>query len=95
MAAGQRRALVIGNNDYRSLSRLSNAVNDAHGVSGAIRHLDFHVSYHTNLEHDELRDVAEDFVHSIRQGDTVFFTLLAMVFKSVIQTIWLELMHPK
>ncbi|CAF1086641.1 unnamed protein product [Rotaria sordida] len=73
MALGQRRALVIGNDEYHTQSRLRNAVNDAHGVTQALRALNFHVKYETDLNGGVLENNAGQFVSNVHQGDTVFF----------------------
>ncbi|MDR0585948.1 MAG: caspase family protein [Treponema sp.] len=48
--AANRYALVIGNNDYRSIPKLTNPVNDADAVAANLRELGYEVVLKTNLD---------------------------------------------
>jgi hypothetical protein len=48
--ADERYALVIGNNDYRSIPKLTNPVNDAVAVAADLKELGYEVVLKTNLD---------------------------------------------
>jgi uncharacterized caspase-like protein len=73
---GPRRklALVIGIGDYKKGKKLSNAVNDANGMSAALDRMGFLIYGNEpklNLKCKEMRAVLHDFEHSINAGDMV------------------------
>lgn len=62
MGAGERRvALVIGNAAYRHAPRLSNPLNDAHDVAGALRELGFQTVVATDLNRAGMNGALEQF----------------------------------
>ncbi|GMG83770.1 hypothetical protein LNKW23_29840 [Paralimibaculum aggregatum] len=71
--AETRRALVIGNDAYRTLPRLEKAVNDALAVSDKLERLGFAVSTHADLGEREATLAISAFARSLAPGDTAFF----------------------
>lgn len=70
----RRVALVIGNGDYKSISVLKNAANDARDISEKLDAMGFDVVTGTNLSKKEMREKISIFDKKIRAGaaeDTV------------------------
>jgi hypothetical protein len=57
----KRIALVIGNSSYENVTVLPNPANDARDVSQFLNSAGFEVIQATNLEHDEIMQVMQDF----------------------------------
>jgi uncharacterized caspase-like protein len=57
----QRVALVIGNSNYRNVTQLSNPANDAKAVSQLLNNAGFEVISATDLDHNEMIQVMQDF----------------------------------
>lgn len=57
----ERVAMVIGNADYRNVSRLPNPVNDATDMAAALSRLGFEVTVERNLSFDGLRRALQEF----------------------------------
>jgi len=57
----RRIALVIGNSSYENVTVLPNPANDARDVSQFLNSAGFEVIQATNLEHDEIMQVMQDF----------------------------------
>lgn len=61
-------ALVIGCNDYPK-APLRNAVNDANGMSKALKEANFHTSIYTNLTSKEMEQAINQFAREANQYD--------------------------
>ena len=73
-AAGKRVALVIGNDDYRTLPDLRNAGTDARAVGGRLQELGFNLvggGVHQNLRRGQMLDLMREFGKEIGHSDTV------------------------
>lgn len=73
VAAGKRRAFVVGNNDYEEINPLQKAEGDAKSIGDALKVLGFEVSLHENLRRDDFDGALEVFFDSLQEGDTAFF----------------------
>jgi hypothetical protein len=63
--AEQRVALVIGNSNYQNVSQLSNPANDAKAVAKFLNAAGFEVISATDLSHNEMIQVVQDFSSKI------------------------------
>jgi hypothetical protein len=61
----QRVALVIGNSNYQNVSQLSNPANDAKSVAQLLNAAGFEVISATDLSHNEMIQVVQDFSSKI------------------------------
>src|SRR5450631_404230 len=61
----QRVALVIGNSNYQNVSQLSNPANDAKSVANLLNAAGFEVISATDLSHNEMIQVVQDFSSKI------------------------------
>jgi uncharacterized caspase-like protein len=68
-----RRALVIGNNKYSSVSALENAADDAIAMAESLRTLSFDVTVKTDLSLKDMNAAIRNFKGSIKKGDEVVF----------------------
>ncbi len=68
-----RRALVIGNGDYRHESRLRNPVNDANDVARQLKALGFEVILEKDADRRTMTDAITDFGKRLGQGDVGLF----------------------
>ncbi len=68
MREEQRVALVIGNNDYKTLGQLKNPVNDARAMKGVLEKRGFKVIYRENADKREMKKALRDFGHEISKG---------------------------
>ena len=68
-----RRALIVGNDRYSSVTPLENAVADANSMSAALTSAGFKVSLHLNLEEKRFKQVLRDFRQQVEGGDEVLF----------------------
>ena len=66
--AQQRYALVIGNNNYTSVRRLDNPVNDATDIAGKLRNLDYQVDLQTNVTNVAMARSITDFINRLSQN---------------------------
>ncbi len=71
--AAKRVALVIGNNDYRNVSKLQKAVNDARAMGDTLRQLGFSVMVAENQTRQAFSQTLLAFDQQIEAGDTAFF----------------------
>ena len=71
--AAKRIALVIGNNDYRNVSKVQKAVNDARTMGDALRQLGFSVMVAENQTRQAFSQTLLAFDQQIEAGDTAFF----------------------
>ena len=74
-SAERRVALVIGEDDYRSVRTLDNAVSDAQSIAGALDRLGFEVTLETNRDLRRMRRALDDFSEDGKGADValVFF----------------------
>ena len=72
-ASGRRLALVVGNDAYRNLSDLENAVNDARAVALALRELGFTVTTDEDVPRSRLAELLGNFAGSLREDDVALF----------------------
>ena len=66
-----RKALVIGNDLYKHVGRLANAVADAEAMAIALRSTGFMVFKHTNLDERAFKAALRDFRLRVEPGDEV------------------------
>ena len=71
--AAKRIALVIGNNDYRNVSKLQKAVNDARTMGDTLRQLGFSVMVAENQTRQAFSQTLLALDQQIEAGDTAFF----------------------
>ncbi len=70
-AAGNRLALVIGNDNYQHIPKLLKAVNDAKAMAKTLEELGFRVILGIDLTRREMVDKLQEFYLNIRTGDEV------------------------
>lgn len=63
--SGRRVALVIGNDDYRHVQKLRNAVADARAMRGALEGLGFDVVYRENAGRRSMHNAIRQFVNKL------------------------------
>ncbi|MEO8025993.1 MAG: caspase family protein, partial [Bryobacteraceae bacterium] len=68
-----RKALIIGNSDYRAIGVLRTPLHDAAGLDQALRKLRFETTLVENTTLDRIASVIDKFAKTIRPGDAVFF----------------------
>jgi Caspase domain len=71
-AAENRIALVIGNNNYVNIGKLTRPANDAHAVGKVLETLGFSVTAGIDLDHNTLAAQVHDFSQKIQPGDIAF-----------------------
>lgn len=71
--AGRKLALVVGNQAYTQLPGLNTPVEDAQGVSGALRDLGFEVTLLTDVGPAVFQAVLGTFAAQVDEADTVMF----------------------
>lgn len=69
----RRHALIIGNNDYRNVSKLENAVSDAKSIAALLGRLEYEVVVHDNLGEKQFKTVLRQFKQKLNGGDEVVF----------------------
>ena len=69
----RRLALVIGNDNYSSMPRLNNAVNDAKSMSEALRQANFEVMSYNNLDKRRMEEVLRNFTGKLGRDDVGLF----------------------
>lgn len=69
----RRRALVIGNDNYKNVSRLENAVEDAKAMSEALEGLGYKVDLHANLTERAFKRALRTFRADLKGGEEVLF----------------------
>jgi TPR repeat protein len=72
-SASARKALVIGNDSYRSVTPLANARADARAIADALRSLGYAVNAHFDLNEKEMKKAVRDFIKGVAGGDEVVF----------------------
>lgn len=71
--AAKRVALVVGNNDYRNISKLQKAVADARTMGDALKKLGFQVMVAENQNRQSFSETLLAFDRALEKGDTAFF----------------------
>ena len=69
----RRRALVIGNDNYKNVSKLDNAVEDAKAMSEALEGLGYKVDLHANLTERAFKRALRNFRADLKGGEEVLF----------------------
>lgn len=69
----KRLALVIGNANYQTQGALRNPINDANGISEALRRLGFAVTLHRDMSYPDMKRALMSFRKKIGYLDTVVF----------------------
>lgn len=71
--AQKRVALVVGNNDYKSVPKLLKAVNDARTMGDTLKQLGFQVMVAENQNRQQFSQSLLAFDNAVGPGDTAFF----------------------
>ncbi|MFN8828685.1 MAG: caspase family protein [Labrys sp. (in: a-proteobacteria)] len=69
--AQERLALVIGNQDYSSVPKLSRAKNDAEAIGAVLQGLGFDVTKALDADEAAMGDAIDSFIGKVSPGDTV------------------------
>ena len=70
---GQRRALVIGNDNYKLISKLVNARGDARAMAESLRSVGYQVSLHVDATEKDMKAALRTFATQVQGGDEVVF----------------------
>jgi hypothetical protein len=71
---GARKALVIGNDSYRSITRLQNAKEDAKSIAEMLAYAGWKVTLKLDLTEKEMKTALRNFKNDVNPGDeTTFF----------------------
>ena len=68
-----RKALVIGNDNYTHVSKLNNAAADAEAMAKSLEAVGYRVTKHVNLDERRFKQVLRDFRQNVQGGDEVLF----------------------
>jgi hypothetical protein len=68
-----RKALVIGNDLYKHVPKLSNAAADAEAMAKSLEAVGYKVSKHLNLDEKRFKQAVRDFRQNLNGGDEVLF----------------------
>ena len=68
-----RRALVIGNDNYKSVTKLINAREDAKAIAASLQQVGYQVTLKTDLNEREMKAVIRTFKSQVEGGDEVLF----------------------
>ncbi len=71
--AEKRVALVVGNNEYKNVSKLQKAVNDARTMADTLKQLGFSVMIAENQNRQQFSETLLAFDKAIEPGGTAFF----------------------
>jgi uncharacterized caspase-like protein len=66
-----RKALIIGNDNYKNVSKLNNATSDAKAMSTALTALGFKVTVFLDIDEKAFKQALREFKMSIQGGDEV------------------------
>ena len=69
----ERVALIIGNNNYRNIPLLENAVSDAAAVSNALKQFGFRVHFERDLNEKDFKRSLRSFQQSLSGGEEIVF----------------------
>ena len=70
---GRKRALVIGNNNYRSVQALANAAEDAKSMAENLQSIGYQVTLRLDLNEKEMKAALRNFSSQVEGGDEVLF----------------------
>ena len=70
---GRKRALIIGNNNYRSVQPLSNAAEDAKSMAENLQSVGYQVTLRLDLNEKEMKAALRNFSGQVEGGDEVLF----------------------
>ena len=70
---GRKRALVIGNNNYRSVQPLANAAEDARSMAESLQNVGYQVTLRLDLNEKEMKAALRNFSVQVEGGDEVLF----------------------
>ncbi|CAF4046764.1 unnamed protein product [Adineta steineri] len=68
-----KRALLIGNNEYKKNSQLRYCINDAEDLANKLREINFEITAGINLTYDQMNSMIKMFIDKIDQDDLVLF----------------------
>ncbi|MEY4711718.1 MAG: hypothetical protein RIS88_1168, partial [Pseudomonadota bacterium] len=68
-----RKALVIGNDNYAHVSKLNNAAADAESMAKSLEAVGYKVTKHLNLDERRFKQALRDFRQNLQGGDEVLF----------------------
>ncbi|CAF0980421.1 unnamed protein product [Adineta steineri] len=68
-----KRALLIGNNEYKKNSQLQYCINDAEDLANKLYKIDFEITIGINLTYDQMNTMIKTFIDKIDQDDLVLF----------------------
>ena len=68
-----RKALVIGNDNYKSIQTLKNAIADATAIARSLEISGYKVNLQLNLDEKKFKQTLRDFKYQIEGGDEVMF----------------------
>ncbi|WP_100172696.1 caspase family protein [Limnohabitans sp. 15K] len=68
-----RKALVIGNDLYKHVSKLNNAAADAEAMAKSLESVGYKVFKHLNLDEKKFKQAVRDFRQNLTGGDEVLF----------------------
>ena len=71
--SGRRLALVIGNNRYRNVPALANAVDDATSIANSLRTVGYQVTLRTDITQKDMQAALRTFSGQLQGGDEVLF----------------------
>lgn len=71
--SGRRLALVIGNNRYRNVPALANAVEDATSIANSLRTVGYQVTLRTDITQKDMQAALRTFSGQLQGGDEVLF----------------------
>ncbi len=71
--SGRRLALVIGNNRYRNVPALANAVDDATSIANSLRTVGYQVTLRTDITQKDMQAALRTFNGQLQGGDEVLF----------------------
>jgi len=66
---GRRKALLIGNQSYRSVQALDNAIKDSVDMANALRKIGFSVTQHADGTRKDMEIALDRYIRSIKPGD--------------------------
>ena len=73
LSTGNRRALVIGNDTYKTVAKLSNAREDAKTIATTLTSVGYQVSLKLDLNEKEMKAALRAFAGQVQGGDEVLF----------------------
>jgi hypothetical protein len=68
-----RKALVIGNDSYKSVSKLLNAREDARAIASSLTSVGYQVTLRLDLNEKDLKSALRAFANQVQGGDEVLF----------------------